>query len=48
MNIRNENWQYQILQEIKDMNMRFQVFTYFCIPLLTCSLVMNILQYLKG
>ena len=25
MNIRNENWQYQILQEIKELNMRFHV-----------------------
>jgi len=48
MNIRDNNWQYQILQEMKKLNMRFQVFRYICIPLLTCSLVMNISQFLRG
>lgn len=48
MNIRDNNWQYQILQELKKMNMHLQVFRYVGIPMLTCYLVMNISQFLKG
>ena len=48
MNLRDVNYQYQILQEMKKLNKHLQVIRYVCIPMLTCSLVMNISQFLKG
>lgn len=48
MNIRDNNWQYQILQEMKKLNMSFNVFYFVCLPLLMALLIIDILQFLKG
>lgn len=48
MNIRDHNWQYQILREMKKLNMSFNVFYFVCLPLLMALLIIDILHFLKG
>ena len=46
--IRDHNWQYQILREMKKLNMSFNVFYFVCLPLLMALLIIDILHFLKG
>jgi len=48
MNLRDFNYQYQILREMKKLNMSFNVFYFVCLPLLMTLLIIDILQLLKG
>ena len=48
MNIRDNDYQYQILREMEKLNMSFNVFYFVCLPLLMALLIIDILQLLRG